>query len=147
MAAPKRNRYAAKPRDERHTEALYIRLRKDDKQRILEAAGNAAVTDWARRVLLAAARSPVRDSEPYACPVPTVLRIGSNRFHFYSDEGVGPSHIHVRTNDGESKFWLEPIIGLARNHGVRPADLRRIEQLVFEHHDQLLRAFNEFHNR
>jgi len=83
----------------------------------------------------------------YAASVPTVLQIGSYRFHFYSDEGVDPAHIHVRTNDGESKFWLGPTIGLARNHGVRPADLRRIEQLVFEHHDQLLRAFNEFHNR
>ena len=79
--------------------------------------------------------------------VPTVLRIGSYRFHFYSDEGMEPAHIHVRTNDGEAKFWLDPTIGLARNHGVRPMDLRRIEQLVFEHHDQLLRAFNEFHNR
>jgi hypothetical protein len=30
---------------------------------------------------------------------------------------------------------------------VRPHDLRRIEQLVFEHHDVLRRAFNEHHNR
>ena len=79
--------------------------------------------------------------------MPTVLRIGSFRFHFYSDEGMEPAHIHVRTNDGDCKFWLEPIIGLAGNRGVRPTDLRRIEQLVFEHQTQLLRAFNEFHNR
>ena len=80
-------------------------------------------------------------------PMPTVLRIGSFRCHFYSDEGPEPAHIHVRTPDGECKFWLEPTIRLARNRGVRPQDLRRIEQLVFENHDVLRKAFDEYHNR
>ena len=79
--------------------------------------------------------------------MPTVLRIGSYRFHFFSDEGHEPAHIHVRTPEGECKFWLEPNIGLARNRGIRPSDLRRIEQLVFEHHTNLLKAFHEYHNR
>ncbi len=79
--------------------------------------------------------------------MPTVLRIGSFRFHFYSDEHREPAHVHVRTPDGECKFWLAPDIGLAANRGVRPHDLRRIEQLVFEHHDVLRRAYNEYHNR
>ena len=79
--------------------------------------------------------------------MPTVLRIGSFRFHFYSDEGQEPAHIHVRTSDGECKFWLEPTIRLARNRGVRPQDLRRIEQLVFDNQDVLRRAFDEYHNR
>jgi hypothetical protein len=30
---------------------------------------------------------------------------------------------------------------------VRPHDLRRIEQLVFEHQDVLRKAFDEYHNR
>ena len=46
--------------------------------------------------------------------MPKVLRIGSFRFHFYSDEGNEPPHIHIEANDGECKFWLEPI-KLARN--------------------------------
>ncbi len=79
--------------------------------------------------------------------MPTVLRIGSFRFHFYSDERQEPEHIHVRTPDGECKFWLEPTIRLAGNRGVRPQDLRHIEQLVFEHHDVLRKAFDEYHNR
>ena len=79
--------------------------------------------------------------------MPTVLRLGSFRFHFYSDERQEPPHIHVRTPDGECKFWLEPTIMLARNRGVRPHDLRRIEQLVFEHSEVLRRAFDEYHNR
>lgn len=63
--------------------------------------------------------------------MPTVLRVGSFRFHFYSDEGKEPPHIHVATTDGECKFWLEPV-RLARNKGVSPIMLRNIEKLVFE---------------
>jgi len=41
----------------------------------------------------------------------TVLTITSFRFHFYSDDGIEPGHFHVRTR--ESRFWLDPGIGLA----------------------------------
>jgi hypothetical protein len=68
MPAPKRNKYAVKSREERHTEALYIRLRKNDKRRILEAAGSSGVADWARRVLLQAAQGTFRDGEPFGPP-------------------------------------------------------------------------------
>ena len=77
--------------------------------------------------------------------MPTVLRIGSFRFHFYSDEGNEPAHIHVAIPDGECKFWLDPIM-LARNKGVAPHVIRRIERLVFEYHDYLLEKYHEFHN-
>lgn len=63
----------------------------------------------------------------------TVLRIGSLSFHFYSDEGNKPPHIHVATAEGECKFWLEPI-NLARNKGIDPKTVPRIEILVFEHY-------------
>lgn len=63
--------------------------------------------------------------------MPTVLRIGSYRFHFYSDEGKEPPHIHVATTDGECEFWLEPV-RLTRNKGISPITLRNIEKLVFE---------------
>ncbi|HBB93559.1 MAG TPA: hypothetical protein DC042_18005 [Bacteroidales bacterium] len=33
--------------------------------------------------------------------MPTVLRIGAYRFHFYSDEFNEPPHIHVETADGK----------------------------------------------
>lgn len=76
--------------------------------------------------------------------MPTVLRIGSFRFHFYSDEGAEPPHIHVRTPEGECKFWLQPIT-LAEVKNVKPHDVRAIERLVFEHHVVLLAAYHEFH--
>jgi len=74
--------------------------------------------------------------------MPTVLKIGSFRFHFYSDEGNEPPHIHVATPDGECKFWLEPI-QLARNKGVAPHVIREIERLVFQHRSFLMEKYNE----
>jgi hypothetical protein len=70
MPAPKRNRFAAKPAEQQHSETLYVRLRRHDKQRIVEAAGDTGVAEWARGVLLNAvgagsARSATsRSSEP-----------------------------------------------------------------------------------
>ncbi len=76
--------------------------------------------------------------------MPTVMRIGQFRFHFYSDEGGEPAHIHVRSPDGECKFWLNPV-RLARNRGLSPASLKAIERLVFEHREELARRYDEIH--
>lgn len=78
--------------------------------------------------------------------MPTVIRIGSYRFHFYSDERNEPAHIHVETSEGECKFWLTPI-GLARNKGLAPQTLRDIERLVFEHEKLLREKWYEFHGK
>ncbi len=78
--------------------------------------------------------------------MPTILRVGVYRFHFYSDESNEPAHIHVRSPDGECKFWLDPV-SLARNRGIAVQDLRTIERLVFEHQQLLLQSYHEYHNR
>jgi hypothetical protein len=78
--------------------------------------------------------------------MPTVLRIGAFRFHFYSDEYLESPHIHIATPDGECKFWLEPI-RLARNNGVPPVTIRHLERLVYEHQVFLKEQFNEYHKR
>ena len=78
--------------------------------------------------------------------MPTVLRIGSYRFHFYSDEGDEPAHIHVDIGDGECKFWLSPVT-LARSINVSPAEVRKIERLVLEYRTVLKGKYDEFHRR
>ena len=78
--------------------------------------------------------------------MPTVLRIDAFRFHFYSDEGDEPAHIHVDTGDGECKFWLDPVV-LAKSVNVSPTDVRKIERLVFEHRNFLMEKYHEFHQR
>ena len=75
--------------------------------------------------------------------MPTVLRIGSFRFHFYSDEKNEPPHIHVATPDGECKFWLLPV-KLAGSKNVAPHVIRQIEKLVFEHQQFLTDKYNDF---
>ena len=76
--------------------------------------------------------------------MPTVLRIGPYRFHFYSRENNEPPHIHVARDDYEAKFWLQPI-SLAANHGFAEAELNRIERLVEENCDKLLEAYIRLH--
>ncbi|NCB97062.1 MAG: DUF4160 domain-containing protein [Bacteroidia bacterium] len=75
--------------------------------------------------------------------MPTVMRIGSLRFHFYSDEGNEPPHIHIETPDGECKFWLDPI-KIARNKGVPAPMLRNIERLVFENIEFIKEKYNAY---
>ncbi len=78
--------------------------------------------------------------------MPTVLRIKGFRFHFYSDEGAEPAHIHVRSAEGECKFWLSPI-ALARNRGMPAYQLDEIERYVFQNRQFLLSKFSEYHGR
>jgi hypothetical protein len=74
--------------------------------------------------------------------MPTVLRLFGWRFHFYSDEGTEPPHIHVATADGECKFWLSPV-RLARGENVKPAEMRRIEAVVVEQETFFLEKWHE----
>jgi hypothetical protein len=78
--------------------------------------------------------------------MPTVMKLGPYRFHFYSDEGNEPVHIHVETPDGECKFWLDPI-RLAGNKGVSPEVIRKIERIVFEYRTFLEEKFHEYFSR
>jgi hypothetical protein len=77
--------------------------------------------------------------------MPTVLRVGSFRFHFYSDETNEPPHIHIRFDDVECKYWLDPIL-LARNRGIPVHKLHEIEKLVYENQKLLLEKYNEYHS-
>ncbi|HVT26463.1 MAG TPA: DUF4160 domain-containing protein [Lacipirellulaceae bacterium] len=76
--------------------------------------------------------------------MPTILRVGPYRFHFYSDERNELPHIHVRTSDGECKFWLDPIT-LAKNRGLAAHVVKAIERLVYEHQEFLKEKYNEHH--
>ena len=42
--------------------------------------------------------------------------------------------------DGEAKFWLEPTVELARNHGLEPAQLTESREMVEEKRNELLNA-------
>ena len=75
--------------------------------------------------------------------MPTVFRSGPYRLYFYSHDGAEPAHIHVDRERFSAKFWLEPV-GLARNLGFRPVELRRIERLVTDEQPNLLEAWHGY---
>lgn len=78
--------------------------------------------------------------------MPTVLRIGPYRFHFYSRENTEPPHIHVARDDFEAKFWLQPV-SLAANFGFKQAELSQIGRHVEEHCQTLLTAYLGYHEK
>jgi hypothetical protein len=78
--------------------------------------------------------------------MPTVLRMKGYRFHFYSNEGMEPAHIHCRKDNSECKFWLESI-SLSDNNGFRPHEIREIEKIVYENRNKFLEAYYDYHNR
>jgi Domain of unknown function (DUF4160) len=74
--------------------------------------------------------------------MPTVLRVGRYRFHFFSNESNEPPHIHVKASGDEAKFWLDPV-QLAANYGFNVAEINEIAHLVDEHHAVLSEAWHE----
>jgi len=46
---------------------------------------------------------------------PTVFKEKGYRFFFFSRE-ESRMHVHVVSDEGEAKFWLEPEIELAKNY-------------------------------
>ena len=73
---------------------------------------------------------------------PTVLRADGFRFFFFSREEER-MHIHVHCADGEAKFWLEPHVELARNHGLSKRQLTKIRKIIEEHERGFIRAWQE----
>jgi hypothetical protein len=75
--------------------------------------------------------------------MPTVLRLGPFRFFFYAGDGGEPPHVHVERDDGEAKFWLDPV-RLERSRGFRRQEINRLRGLVEEHRERLLESWNDF---
>jgi hypothetical protein len=75
--------------------------------------------------------------------VPTVLRWGSYRAFFYSNEGDEPAHIHVRSGDKEAKFWLHDFT-VAANAGFPAHEISGIIRHLRQNRDPLLSAWNEY---
>ena len=75
--------------------------------------------------------------------MPTVLRSGPYRLFFYSADRGEPPHIHVERDGNQAKFWLGPI-RLQKSDGFRGPELQRIERLVTDNAEALLRGWHEF---
>lgn len=77
--------------------------------------------------------------------MPTVLRSGPYRFFFYAGDRDEPPHVHIERDKQIAKFWLDPV-RLQNSGGVSRPELNRIQKLVDEQREDLLRSWNEYFN-
>lgn len=75
--------------------------------------------------------------------MPTVLRAGPYRFLFYSSDTEEPPHVHVERDDSSARFWLSPV-RLQSSGGFKPVEVRRIQRLVEQHREGLLRSWDAY---
>jgi len=73
---------------------------------------------------------------------PTVFQYKNYRFFFFSREEPR-RHVHVRSPDGEAKFWLEPEVELAKNHGLSQRELKELEKIVEEESDEICKHWDK----
>lgn len=71
---------------------------------------------------------------------PTVLKKNSYRFFFFSREEAR-MHIHVSSESGEAKFWLEPELELAHNYRFSRQELKSIEIILEENYGEFISAW------
>lgn len=74
---------------------------------------------------------------------PTLWREEGFRFFFFSREETRV-HVHIYSERGEAKYWLEPRLELAMNAGLPKRDLRRAEKIIQEHYDEFVRAWHRY---
>jgi len=67
------------------------------------------------------------------------------RFHFYSNEGNEPMHVHAVKGDAECKYWLatDSISLRSLSTTATPRLRREVRQIIFEHFDQIIAVWRE----
>jgi len=75
--------------------------------------------------------------------MPTVLRVGPYRLYFYSSDRGEPPHVHVEREVKQAKFWLRPV-RLQESGGFSRTEINRLQALVEDRQQRLLRAWDEF---
>lgn len=78
--------------------------------------------------------------------MPTVLRTGTYRFYFYAGDRDEPEHVHVERDDKVAKFWLNPV-RLQRSGGFGSSEINRIQKVVEENREELMRSWHEYFSR
>ena len=77
---------------------------------------------------------------------PSIFREKGYRFYFLSNE-ENRLHIHVTGEEGEAKFWIEPMVSLAVAHGLNQKKLNKIQKIVEERKDEIIKAWQKHFNK
>jgi hypothetical protein len=75
--------------------------------------------------------------------MPTIMELGPYRFFFYANDINEPAHVHVQRDRYKAKFWLKPV-RLQQSGGFSRNEINRIQRLVEENEDRLLRGWDEY---
>ncbi len=52
-------------------------------------------------------------------------------------------HVHVYCTNGEAKFWIEPEVILAKNHGLSGSQITELTCVAKEHRDEIENAWKK----
>lgn len=74
--------------------------------------------------------------------MPTIWESGPYRFFFYSGDRDEPPHVHVERERNKAKFWLDPV-RLQSSGRFNRNELNRIQRLIEENQERLLRSWHE----
>lgn len=76
--------------------------------------------------------------------MPHVITDLGYRLFFYSNEGEPrePIHVHVESENGEAKVWVDPI-SIAKSQGYNSKEQREIVKLVAKHRNLIVRKWHE----
>ena len=69
----------------------------------------------------------------------TIYSEGPHRFFFFSREEPRP-HVHVISSSGEAKVRIEPVVALADSEGLKPLELRRVQEIVERQREKFRKA-------
>lgn len=52
-------------------------------------------------------------------------------------------HVHVSSAEGEAKFWIEPEVCLAQNHGLSEREICTIQKIIEDRIDEIKAAWKK----
>lgn len=78
--------------------------------------------------------------------MPVILRRDGYKFLFFSNEGEPrePIHVHVRKGERIAKFWVEPIVSLEDSYGLTSSELVKLQRIVEENRELIVRKWHEY---
>lgn len=56
-------------------------------------------------------------------------------------------HVHLSSAEGEAKFWIDPEVSLAQNHGLSEREIRTIQKIIEDRLDEIEAAWKKHFSR